>query len=142
MRGFASDGDGYYGSLSCRPRGHRRSAWTACSSAARPSSDLGGFEEAYSRQFHDFDLCLRLRSAAAEHRSAPLSRGRSSHTTEARRRSDFDVLDRALFVDRWYERLEAGDPYYNGGFFRAAADYSLSPFGGDALELAMRESVG
>ena len=70
------------------------------------------------------------------------ARGRSTTRPRRRRRSDFDVVDRALFVDRWYERLAAGDPYYSRGFFRAVADYSLPPFGGDALELALRETVG
>jgi hypothetical protein len=65
-----------------------------------------------------------------------------SHSTEAQRLADFDVADRALFVERFYERLDAGDPYYNRGFFRAAADYALPPFGGDPLQIALRETVG
>ncbi len=64
------------------------------------------------------------------------------HTTEAQRRSDFDVIDRALFVDRFYETLEAGDPYYSRRFFREAADYKLSAFSADPQEVAMREAVG
>ena len=51
------------------------------------------------------------------------------------------MLDRALFVDRWYESLAAGDPYYGRGFFREEADYTPSPFSGDALELAMKEAA-
>ena len=48
-----------------------------------------------------------------------------THSTEAQRLADFDVADRAPFVERFYERLQAGDPYYNRAFFRAAADYAL-----------------
>jgi hypothetical protein len=65
-----------------------------------------------------------------------------TRTTEARRLADFDVIDRALFVDRWYEQLETGDPYYNRNFFRAAADYALSPFTRDPHAIAKREAVG
>jgi hypothetical protein len=62
--------------------------------------------------------------------------------SEAWRLADFDVIDRALFVDRWYERLAAGDPYFNRGFFRDAADYTMPPFGGDPQEIALREAIG
>ena len=51
------------------------------------------------------------------------------------------MIDRALFVDRWYERLAAGDPYYGRGLSREAGDYTLPPFGGDELEIAMREAA-
>ena len=44
-------------------------------------------------------------------------------------------------MERFYERLQAGDPYYNRGFFRAAADYALPPFAGDPQEIALRETV-
>jgi GT2 family glycosyltransferase len=101
---------------------------------------LGGFDEAYRRQFSDLDLCLRLRELGLSTVCAPAPKT-ISHRTEARRRSDFDVLDRALFVDRWWELLESGDPYYNRGFSREAADYVPSTFRGDRLELAMREAA-
>ena len=140
MRGFAADGDGYYGSLSCARE--VSSLGIGCMLVSRSVFDeLGGFEEAYARQFQDHDLCLRLASRGLSVVCAPRPRT-IDHTTDARRRSDFDVIDRALFVDRWWERLEAGDPYYSASFFRAAADYALPPFAGDALELARREAVG
>ena len=52
------------------------------------------------------------------------------------------MIDRALFVDRAYEALEAGDPYYSRRFFREAADFTVSPFSGDPQAVAMREAVG
>jgi glycosyltransferase involved in cell wall biosynthesis len=140
MRGFPADGDGYYGSLSCA----REVSAIAmdCMLIRRSTFDeLGGFEEAFRRQFQDLDLCLRLRQRGLTAICAAGPRT-ISHTTEARHLSDFDVLDRALFVDRTYERLEAGDPYYNPGLFRAAADYALPPFSGDPQAIAMREAVG
>jgi hypothetical protein len=83
---------------------------------------------------------MKLRDAGASVVCAPSPRT-VDHSTEASRRSDFDVLDRALFVDRWYEQLAAGDPYYGRGFLREAADYTPSPFRGDELQLAMREAA-
>lgn len=140
MRGFEAGDDGYYGSLSCARE--VSAIGMDCMLLRRSTFDqLGGFEEAYRRQFQDDDLCLRLRRRGLSVVSAPGPKT-IDHASEARRRSDFDVIDRALFVDRWWERLEAGDPYYSASFFRAAADYSLPPFGGDAVELALRETVG
>jgi O-antigen biosynthesis protein len=139
MPGFDPSSDGYYGSLACA---REVSAIGAGCMLVRRSDfeSVGGFEEAYSRQFHDYDLCLKLRSAGRSVVCAPLPKA-IDRTTWAQRRTDFDVLDRALFVDRWYERLAAGDPYYGRGFSREAADYSLPAFGGDELEAAMRESA-
>jgi O-antigen biosynthesis protein len=140
MRGFPADGDGYYGSLSCA-REVSAVGMDCMVIRRRLLDELGGFEEAYSRQFHDLDLCLRTRRRGLSVVCTP-DPPIVTHTTEARRRADFDVVDRALFVDRFYGELERGDPYYNPSFFPAAADYQPSPFGGDPLELAIRETVG
>jgi GT2 family glycosyltransferase len=140
MRGFPANGDGYYGSL---PSAREVSAvGMGCMLLRRSLFDqLGGFEEAYSRQFHDLDLCLRIRGLGLSVICTP-DPHTVTHTTEARRWADFDVVDRALFVDRFYEDLARGDPYYNPSFFPAAANYAPSPFGGDPLEVAIRETVG
>jgi glycosyltransferase involved in cell wall biosynthesis len=140
MRGFEQSADGYYGSLSCARE--VSAVGMGCLMVRRSLfEEVGGFEEAYSRQFQDFDLCLKLRAAGASVICTPTPRT-VDHTTEARRLSDFDVLDRALFVDRWYEQLAAGDPYYGRGFLGEVADYTPSPFGGDdALDLAMKEAA-
>jgi GT2 family glycosyltransferase len=140
MRGFDAGGDGYYGSLSCARE--VSAIGMDCMLVRRSVFDrLGGFEEAYRRQFFDLDLCLRIRGHGLSVVCAPAPRT-VTHTTDAQRRSDFDVIDRGLFVDRHYELLEAGDPYYNRGFFRAEADYALPPFSGDPQAIAMREAVG
>jgi GT2 family glycosyltransferase len=139
MRGFEGDGDGYYGALACARE--VAAVGMECMLVRRSLFErAGGFEEAYSRQFCDYDLCMKLREAGASVVSTPVPRT-IDHTTEACRRSDFDVLDRALFVDRWYEQLAAGDPHYGRGFLREAADYTPSPFSGDDLEFAMREAA-
>jgi GT2 family glycosyltransferase len=140
MRGFDAGGDGYYGSLCCARE--VSAIGMDCMLVQRSVFEgLGGFEEAYTRQFGDLDLCLRLAQRGLATVCAPAPRT-ITRTTEARRLSDFDVIDRALFVDRTYELLEAGDPYYNRNFFRAAADFALSPFSRDPHAIAKREAVG
>ena len=139
----------------CRAFRRTPTATTARSACAREVSALGmdcllirrsdfdrvgGFEEAYSRQHQAHDLCVRLAELGLSCVCAP-GPLTITHSTEAQRLADFDVADRALFVERFYERLQAGDPYYNRGFFRAAADYALPPFGGDPQEIALRETV-
>jgi GT2 family glycosyltransferase len=140
MRGFDAGGDGYYGSLCCARE--VSAIGMDCMLIRREEFEqVGGFEEAYTRQFGDLDLCLRLAQRGLATVCAPAPRT-VTRTTEARRLSDFDVIDRALFVDRWYELLEAGDPYYNRNFFLAAADFALSPFSRDPHAIAKREAVG
>jgi GT2 family glycosyltransferase len=140
MRGFDAGGDGYYGSLCCARE--VSAIGMDCMLIRREEFEqVGGFEEAYTRQFGDLDLCLRLAQRGLATVCAPAPRT-VTRTTEARRLSDFDVIDRALFVDRTYELLEAGDPYYNRNFFLAAADFALSPFSRDPHAIAKREAVG
>ena len=139
MRGFPADSDGYYGSLSCARE--VSALGMDCLLIRRTDFDrVGEFEEAYSRQHQAHDLCMRLAKLGLSCVCAP-GPLTITHSTEAQRLADFDVADRALFVERFYERLQAGDPYYNRGFFRAAADYALPPFGGDPQEIALRETV-
>jgi GT2 family glycosyltransferase len=139
MRGLDRDADGYYGALSCA---REVSALGMGCLLVRRSvfEQVGGFEEAYSRQFQAPDLCLKLRELELPVVCAPCPAA-IDHTTEASRRADFDVIDRALFVDRWYEQIHAGDPYYSRGLRREAADYTPSQFRGDELELAMKEAA-
>jgi glycosyltransferase involved in cell wall biosynthesis len=117
-----ADGDGYYGSLPCS---HEVSALSAeCMLVRRSEFEAeGGFNEVYRGQFEDYDLCQRLarRGLAAVY----AARARVvSHRLPAVRRADVDIVDRALFVDCWYDELLRGDPYFNPGFARERADYS------------------
>jgi glycosyltransferase involved in cell wall biosynthesis len=139
MEGFDGEGDGYYGALACARE--VSAVGMECMLVRRSLFErVGGFQEAYSRQFPGQDLCLKLREAGASTICTPVPRT-IDHTTEAERRSDFDVLDRALFVDRWYERLAAGDPHYGRGFLRDAADYTPASRRADELDLAMKEAA-
>jgi GT2 family glycosyltransferase len=131
MQGEDDTGDGYYGSLACA---HEVSALSmdCMMVSASDLAQAGGFEPSFSRQFHDLDLCMALRERSLSSVVTPSPRT-LSHRSSRLRRSDFDVIDRALFVDRHYEALQAGDPYYNPGFARSAADYSARPDSTDRI---------
>jgi len=120
--GVPADGDGYYGSLPCA---HEVSALSStCMLVRRADFEAaGGFNEFYAAQFEDYDLCERLagRGLAAVYSPRPAV---ITHRTPAARRAETDIVDRALFVDCWYDELLRADPYFNPGFSRRSADYA------------------
>jgi GT2 family glycosyltransferase len=124
MRDFDAGEDGYYGTLCCaREVG---AVGAECMLVGRDAfAEAGGFKPAYRAQFADFDLCqeLRRRGKSIVYTPSPLL---ISHELEAERRARFDVIDRGLFVDSWYEELTAGDPYFNPGFAPARADFTVA----------------
>ncbi len=102
LRGHTADGDGYYGSLSCARE--VSAVGMECLLVRRSAFEqAGGFEEAYSREHQSHDLSMRLAEGALSSVCVPVPRT-ISHASEAWRLADFDVIDRALFVDRWYEQ--------------------------------------
>jgi GT2 family glycosyltransferase len=70
---------------------------------------LGGFCERYRSRYHDVDLCLRARELGRAVVCVP-GPGAIRHELSAPRE---DMIDRALLVDSWFERLDRGDPYLN-----------------------------
>ena len=84
--------------------------------------ELGGFEESYRSGFEDFDFCQR---AMREGRIPIYTPAPTviSHQPPAARRARFDVVDRALFVDLFYDELRDGDRFYNRGFKRERANF-------------------
>lgn len=121
LAGFPADGDGYYGSLPCAREVSALSA--DCLLVRREHFEAeGGFNEHYSREYEDFDLCQRLARRGLRSVYAPRPR-LVNHRTPAGRRAATDVVDRALFVDCWYDELMRGDPYFNPGFAQQLADY-------------------
>jgi len=121
LAGFSAGGDGYYGSMPCARDVSALSA--ECLLVAKAAFDAeDGFDELYDGQYEDFDLCLKLGARGSRCVYAPGAR-LLSHRTEAARRAATDVVDRALFVDNWYDLLGRGDPYFNPGFARQQADY-------------------
>jgi len=121
LAGFPADGDGYYGALPCA----REVSALGCECLLVRRADFeaeNGFNEFYSSEYEDFDLCRRLAERGLKSVYAPRPR-LVNHRTPASRRAATDVLDRALFVDCWYDKLMRGDPYFNPGFAQQLADY-------------------
>ncbi len=121
LSGFPADGDGYYGSLPCAREVSALSS--ECLLVGKAEFDAEkGFNEFYSLQYEDFDLCRRLARRGLSSVYAPRPR-LLNHRTPAGRRAATDAVDRALFVDCWYDDLMRGDPYFNPGFAQQLADY-------------------
>jgi O-antigen biosynthesis protein len=121
LTGFPADGDGYYGALPCAREVSALSAECLFLSRAEFEAE-NGFNEFYSREYEDFDLCQRLAKRGLKSVYAPRPR-LIDHRTPAARRAATDAIDRALFVDCWYDELMRGDPYFNPGFAQQLADY-------------------
>ncbi len=121
LSGFPANGDGYYGALPCA---REVSALGAdCLLVGKADFDAEhGFNEFYRSQYEDFDLCQRLAKRGLKSVYAPRPR-LVNHRSPAARRAGTDAVDRALFVDCWYDELMRGDPYFNPGFAQHLADY-------------------
>jgi GT2 family glycosyltransferase len=124
LSGVDADADGYYGAMVCAREVSALSAECLLVSASA-FGQAGGFSEWYASEYHDFDLCQRLLERGGRLVYTPRPRV-VTHELPQRRRERADVIDRALFVDSWYERLERGDPYFNPNFSREHAGYALS----------------
>ena len=121
MEGIDPRGDGHYGALAC-PREVSALSGKCMMISRELFEALGGFEEAYRSGFEDFDLCQR---AIREGRMPIYTPSPTviSHSTPAAERTRLDVIDRALFVDLFYDELLDGDPFYNRGFRRERANF-------------------
>ena len=121
MAGVDADADGYYGAMACA-RDVAAISGRAFAVNAAAFAAAAGFNEHFHVEYEDADLCQRLRAAGGRIVYAPRPRF-VDHEPPALARARADVIDRALFVDRWYDELAAGDPYFNPNFERSAADY-------------------
>jgi GT2 family glycosyltransferase len=125
LPGLDADADGYYGALVCARDVSALSARALAVSAAAFHA-AGGFNENFATEYADFDLCQRLRDAGGTLVYTPRPRF-VDHEPPSRGREREDVVDRALFVDRWYDQLAAGDPFYNPGFERSGGGFEIAP---------------
>jgi len=122
LAGGDANGDGYYGSMPCAREVSALSS--DCMLVSREAfGSVGGFDELYASEYEDFDLCRRLAQRGLKAVYAPRPR-LLIHRTDAAKLAATDVVDRALFVDNWYDDLLRGDPYFNPNFSRKAADYA------------------
>jgi GT2 family glycosyltransferase len=121
LAGVDAEGDGYYGALPCSREVSGLSA--ECMLVARGDFEReGGFSDLYAHEYEDLDLCRRLARSGRKCAYAATATV-LTHRSEAARRTGSDIVDRALFVDTWYDELLAGDPYFNRGFARQRADF-------------------
>jgi GT2 family glycosyltransferase len=121
LAGVDAEGDGYYGALPCSREVSGLSA--ECMLVRRGDFEReGGFLELYACEYEDLDFCQRLSRNGRKCVYAATA-VLVTHRSEVARRSGSDIVDRALFVDTWYDQLANGDPYFNRSFARQRADY-------------------
>lgn len=111
MHRFDADSEGYAGSLSCAREvsavtGAAMMVWTDL------YRELGGMEEEFATHYQDIDICLRIRGRG--HRILYTPQPRLIHHEGASRGKLYDIIDRALMIDR--HGSQTGDPYYNPSF--------------------------
>jgi GT2 family glycosyltransferase len=85
--------------------------------------ELGGMDTEYAVQYQDVDLCMRIRAAGLSLLYVP--RPRLLHRESASRGDRYDMVDRALLLDSWWDEIRDGDRYYNRALSVERADYSL-----------------
>jgi GT2 family glycosyltransferase len=121
MRGSCADSDGYHGSLSTS---REVSAVTAACLMTRKDTylSLKGMNECYASIYQDVDYCLRVRQTGLSVLCA--ANAELVHHECATRSSEYNLVDREIFIDRWRGALSA-DPFYNIHFTRNRHDYTL-----------------
>lgn len=96
----------------------------------------GRFDEEFAVSYNDIDYCLRVRKMGLSVVYQPYavfthyeskSRG---HITSGKKQDQF-LHEHALFLHRWYDIVQYGDPFYNPNLTRHALDYSLRNFDTD-----------
>lgn len=113
MRGFDTGQDGYYGSLSCT---REVSAVTAACMMVprRLFEELGGFSEDFAKHYQDVDLCMKIRHVAGRSILNWAGEAAIHYESVSRSAEGYDMGDRAIFIDRWFEAISEGDPYFIG----------------------------
>jgi O-antigen biosynthesis protein len=123
MRFFPEGIDGHGGSLACS---REVSGVTAACLMMRKDvfAKLGGFSEDFTTHYQDVDLCLKIREAGYRIICAASPR-LIHHESTTRASGGYDMMDRAILIDRWHHRITAADPYYNPALNLEKLDYSL-----------------
>ncbi|MBV6403636.1 MAG: glycosyltransferase [Flavobacteriales bacterium] len=128
--GYHKDGPGYFNYINTI---NNYSAVTAaCMMVERRKLErIGGWEEAFSVEYNDVDLCLRLREAGYHNVYLPhvslyhfesLTRGHPHMTKESYERHLREV---ALFQERWRGYVD-DDPCYNPNLGRGVHDWQFA----------------
>jgi O-antigen biosynthesis protein len=96
----------------------------ACMLVRRASFEaVGGFDESFSVDNNDLDLCLRLGARGGRVIFTPESR--VLHRESATRRKWRKPAEERAFLDRWGVQLSRGDPYYSPCLTLVREDFSL-----------------
>jgi GT2 family glycosyltransferase len=85
--------------------------------------ELGGFDTAFAVNYNDVDLCLRAREAGFEVLYEPAAA--LVHREGQTRSPGTRYEERELLYQRWGNKLEQGDPFYNPNLTRVREDASL-----------------
>lgn len=127
--GYPHDSLGYFGRI---VMAQDYSAVTAACMMMKKSvfQEVGGFDEGFAVAFNDIDLCLKIRKkgylivynpyAELSHYESK-SRGYEDSEEKVKRfNSEID-----LFMEKWKDFLDQGDPYYNPNLTLDKGDFSL-----------------
>jgi GT2 family glycosyltransferase len=128
--GYHKEGPGYFNYVNTV---NNNSAVTAaCMMVERTKLErIGGWEELFTVEYNDVDLCLRLREAGFHNVYVPdvslyhfesLTRGHPHMTKESYERHLSEV---GLFKERWGKYVE-DDPCYNPNLSRGVHDWQLA----------------
>jgi GT2 family glycosyltransferase len=128
--GYHKDGPGYFNYINTV---NNNSAVTAaCMMVARDKLErIGGWEEEFTVEYNDVDLCLRLREAGYNNVYVPdvslyhyesLTRGHPHMTKESYERHLREV---GLFKERWAGYVK-DDPCYNPNLSRGVHDFQIA----------------
>ena len=128
--GYHKDGPGYFNYINTV---NNNSAVTAaCMMVQRSKLEgIGGWEELFTVEYNDVDLCLRLREAGFNNVYVPdvslyhfesLTRGHPHMTKESYERHLREV---GLFKERWAAYVE-DDPCYNPNLSRGVHDWQIA----------------
>jgi glycosyltransferase involved in cell wall biosynthesis len=93
-------------------------------------NEINGFDEQYAIAYNDMDLCLRVREKGYLIVWTPFS---ELYHHECKTRGYNDTLEKQsvcmretdLFMRRWHDILDSGDPYYNKNLSLKKYDFSI-----------------
>jgi len=92
---------------------------------------VGGFDERFTLDYNDVDLCLRIRDQGYLIVWTPYaelyhyeSKTRVDNKSSERREKALQEFE--LFRQKWKDSLEKGDPYYNPNLSLDTGDFSIN----------------
>ena len=120
---------GYMGRL-CYAQNMSAVAGTAMMVKKADFAVVGGFDAAFANFYYDADLCLKLRKAGKLNVFTPFAEAYYNVPAFSFSKLEGEEANKAeteskLFLEKWKETVEAGDPYYNVNFSLKYPDYTL-----------------